>query len=237
MTDQWLAVGLMLAIAGGCSGQRHTVVVATKKPIVVTAAALPAAPPRQVVLPDSEQLVNLLADPSTRDQTTRDVLAAAERGQPPVLLVVAALLFEKGDRDEAVFWHFLAMLRGQADAMRCTDVTAQPAISILSAQLGAKVNAYAYQNPEQLRVTVQKVLAWDRAHPYDYDPTWIAAHGLRAMSRALAAAIGDMPAREPVAPVEPREKWDEIILANRKDFESRANQSIDDAKSRGNRPR
>jgi hypothetical protein len=116
----------------------------------------------------------------SRAQSVAAVLSAPQRYAPPLLGTLAAVLFAHVDRDEAVFWYHAGQLRARFDANRCTDPTAGAAVAALRERNGAPINRHAFADPQRLRATVERVVAWDRRTPYDYDHRWINLHGMGA---------------------------------------------------------
>jgi ankyrin repeat protein len=191
-----------------------------------TSATPNRKPPNRPELGDSNHLAGLLADSATREQAINLVLSAAERVQPHVLYLVSSLLYEQGKQADAVFWFHLAMLRAYADAERCTDATTRQSVTILNMDFGPRIQDYAYRDPGALHKTIGRVLAWDRAHPYDYDPCWISADGLGV--QANGGSNDDDAGHANVAPAEPRRTSAEIIAQNRIDFEAAFEEAIED---------
>lgn len=80
----------------------------------------------------------------------------------------AAGLFKQGQRDEAVFWYYLGQLRFRAyvKAHSKLDPSGAPALlTSLMATMGPPINQYAYGDLPALNRTIDRVLAWDDAHP------------------------------------------------------------------------
>jgi hypothetical protein len=112
------------------------------------------------------------------------VLAFPQAYAPPVLGALAAVLFARGERDEAAFWFYAAQLRARFDANRCADPTAAGAVGVLTRRYGPEINRHAFADPAGLRSTVERVVRWDRATPHDYDHRWINLHGMGVFTGA-----------------------------------------------------
>ena len=131
-----------------------------------------------------------------RAETVAAVLASPQAYVPPVLAALAAVLFADGRRDEAAFWFYAAQLRARFDANRCADPTAGAAVAALTQRYGPEINRHAFADPARLRATVERVVAWDRATPHDYEHRWINLHGMGAFTGAspLSRPAAEWPA-------------------------------------------
>ncbi len=117
------------------------------------------------------------------------VLGAPQSCAPPVLAATAAVLFARGERDEAAFWFYAAQLRARFDAERCADPTAGAAVAVLTQTYGPEINRHAFADPARLRATVERVVEWDRATPHDYDHRWIDLHSMGAFTGAAPTSL------------------------------------------------
>ena len=113
------------------------------------------------------------------------IIEHPEGFNPAVLFLLSYVLFQKGRKDEAMFWFYAGQLRARYDANRCADESAKTAVRDLNAKIGPYINPYAFQDLEKLKQTVAKVLEWDRMTPYLYDQRWINLHGMGAILSAL----------------------------------------------------
>jgi hypothetical protein len=133
------------------------------------------------------------------------VLATPQRYAPPVLAAAAAELFAAGRRDEAAFWFYAAQLRARFDANRAADPTAGAAVEVLSQHYGPRINRHAFSDPAGLWALVERVVAWDRATPHDYDHRWINLHGMGVFT---GATVLSRPAAQwPAIAEETREEY------------------------------
>jgi hypothetical protein len=145
------------------------------------------------------------AEQAWRAQTVAAVLAAPQTYPPPALAALAAVLFAEGRRDDGAFWFYAAQLRAHFDANRCADETVEGAAAILAQRYGSEINKYMFADPERLRETVGRVVAWDRATPHDYDHRWINLHGMGAFT-------GSGPLSRPES------EWDVIAEQTRREY-------------------
>lgn len=136
------------------------------------------------------------SDRALRAQMVDEVLALPQSSAPPVLVALAAALFADGRRDEAAFWFYAGQLRARFDANRSADPSASGAVAALTQRYGPEINRYAFADPDRLRATVERAVAWDRATPHDYDHRWIDLHGVAAFTGAglLSRPVAEWPA-------------------------------------------
>jgi hypothetical protein len=83
---------------------------------------------------------------------------------PENYLLLAKLLFERGEKDEAVFWFYVGQLRYRVYLATHPnlDPTGEPAIySVLFRSLSPPINQYAFGDIPKLLATIDRVLAWD----------------------------------------------------------------------------
>lgn len=117
----------------------------------------------------------------------------------------AALLFEDGKKDAAVFIFYLGQLgfRTHLLARRDLDPTGDPAIfASLSSVVGPTINQYAFGDIPQLARTIDAVLAYDQENPDTFtSPTEFAkAHadmrdGLVSMKTEMLAQADSIRAK------------------------------------------
>ncbi|MCE0762662.1 hypothetical protein LWC35_07030 [Pseudonocardia kujensis] len=145
-------------------------------------------------------------DPDVRRQVAELVQLEPERLAPPVLYALSEVLLDRGRPADAAFWFHAGQVRARFDARRCTDPTAAAAVEALDERFGGPVNRFAFTDPERLRRTVVRAVAWDRRTPHHYDHRWIALHG---MSAYLGSA-GPLSV--------PEEEWDALAARTRADY-------------------
>ncbi|WP_088332379.1 hypothetical protein [Lacimicrobium sp. SS2-24] len=140
------------------------------------------------------------------DQTTIDlVINQPENYIPPVLYVLSNSLFQKGDKEEGMFWFYAGQLRARSDANKALDKSARQAVSVLNQNFGPLINQYAFKDISVLERVVEKVVLWDSNTERKYDPRWISLHGMDAFSKSTVA-------------FEPKDKWKEINERSRNDY-------------------
>lgn len=165
-------------------------------------------------------------DPAQRAAQIAEIEAHSERYAPPIFYYLSSILFREGKKEKAAFWFYAGQLRGRYDANRCADATARGEIDILNMEFGQPINVYMMQkeNLDKLEQTIEKVLAWDKQTPHDYDQRWINLHGMGAMMESLEVAkdkgsavgfgqeqSGDKPAMMSL----PEDQWPQILQATR----------------------
>ena len=107
-------------------------------------------------------------------ESIETLMAGIEHKHPTAGFVLAKHLFEGGRKDEAVFWFYVAQLRYR------TYLSARPKddppsgeralFSSLMEVVGRPINEYAAGDIPALVATIDRVIAWDDAHPDDFAP-------------------------------------------------------------------
>jgi hypothetical protein len=145
-----------------------------------------------------------------RDATVDAIRASPERYPPPVLYALAHTLFQRGERDAAIFWYHAGQLRARFDVERCADPTVADVIMLLRGQYGDTINRYAFVEADLavLRSAVQRAVRWDRRTPHAYDHRWVNLHGVRAFAEP----------GQHVALSRPPQEWDRIASRVREDY-------------------
>ena len=106
----------------------------------------------------------------------------------------------------ALFWFYTAQLRARSDANKSLDPTTQQGVTELSNQFAKDINRYALGHLDELTITVNHVLTWDRQTKRYYDPRWVALHGQEAYTKTT---IG----------FKPQSEWPVIDELTRQGFE------------------
>jgi ankyrin repeat protein len=132
------------------------------------------------------------------------VIESPQSYSPPVLCQLAFTLFAQGDKDEAVFWFYAGVLRARSDAQKSNDISARQGVGVLN-MYGQHIHEYAFSDREKLLETIRRVVEWDKATPRDYDPRWIALHGMGAFLDSEVA-------------FEPPSEWDRINTETREAY-------------------
>ena len=107
-----------------------------------------------------------------------DILAARDRIQqqpdaitPMTLMVLAIRLYDIGERDDAVFWFYVAKhryttLAYSADVNAPALEAANSAMSAFNSLAGPYINSYAFCNVKKQQAANQRAYEWVRDHPY-----------------------------------------------------------------------
>lgn len=150
---------------------------------------------------------------SENDALIAQIEHEPENYAPPVLFVLAKVLFAKGNLDDAIFWFNAARLRGDFDASRCADPSARSAIPALVNSIPVALRRAQFDNLDKLTAIVDRVVQWDKSTPYNYEYRWINLHGLNALSSGLGdASANDKPLSLP------QEQWPALAEKNRMDY-------------------
>ena len=183
----------------------------------------------------SEKLMKSLqsTSQSVRDQAVQEVLDTPQSVIPPVLCQLSAVLFERGEKDEAAFWFQAGRLRARYDANRCADISAREAVGVLNQRYGPNVNKYLFQDDERLKRTVYRAVEWEEKTPHDYDHRWINLHGLHAIQSGL-----DPNGKSAKAPLSlPEDQWPRIAQETRDNYLKGLDQALETiAKIRAQQP-
>lgn len=75
---------------------------------------------------------------------------------------------------------YAGRLRAWYDVKRCTDNTVADAVPVLNQQLPDLLCLIQFEDLAKARQTVEKTIEWDWNIPHEYDPRWIALHGMGA---------------------------------------------------------
>ena len=152
----------------------------------------------------TERAVNGLL--SGDNQIFKEVLTDPNAYTPPVLFALAHQLYQQGEITPALFWYYTAQLRARSDANKSLDPTTQQGVTELSNQFAKDINRYALGHLDELTITVEHVLTWDRQTKRYYDPRWVALHGQEAYTKTT---IG----------FKPQSEWPVIDELTRQGFE------------------
>lgn len=100
------------------------------------------------------------------DDLTRDV----EHMHPVAMFFLAKRLTDAGKMDDALFWFYEGQLRWRAHLAKNKDAFEADVFERLFSDVGPDINRYAGQHIELWLATIDKVLAWDSAHPDELTP-------------------------------------------------------------------
>lgn len=152
-----------------------------------------------------------------RGHENDELIATIEKNSgdyaPPVLFVLARLLYKQGESEDAYFWFNAARLRGNFDAARCADESAKSAIAVLVAQIPVDLRREEFNDLDKLKDIIHRVVQWDETTPYHYDHRWINLHGMGAITAGTNNANGTSPAMSV-----PEDQWPELAKKMRDDY-------------------
>ena len=143
---------------------------------------------------------------SGSNQALEAVLTDPNSYEPPVLFALAQQLYNHGEITPALFWFYTAQLRARSDANKSQDPTTQQGVTQLSGQYGAEVNRYGLTHLDELKSTINHVLAWDAQSARYYNPRWVALSGADAYTKQEIA-------------FKPQEQWRKIDEETRNGFQ------------------
>ena len=156
------------------------------------------------------------------DAIVNDVEHNSSAYPPPVFFALAGFLYKRGDEDDAIFWFNAGRLRGNFDALRCTDPTARSAIPALVSQMPNELRKAQFSNLEKLKGIIANVIRWDETTPNNYDHRWINLHGMAAINNGLGDGTG------PSQPLTvPKENWEALAEQAREEFRKSLEQAIE----------
>jgi hypothetical protein len=147
------------------------------------------------------------------DEAIADVESKSGNYAPPVLFVLAGLLYKQGKSDDAIFWFNAARLRANFDAARCADESARSAVPALVGQIPIQLRRLQFDDLAKLKDIIHRVVQWDESTPYNYDYRWINLHGLDAIGSGLGNADAT---NKPLSL--PRGEWDALAQKTRADY-------------------
>lgn len=107
------------------------------------------------------------------DMNPEDIEANIAGEHPAVFYVLASKLFDRGERDEAVFWFYAGQLRYRTHLACNPDLPpdGDPALfGALSDVIGGEINRYAFGDLDTLTATLDRVIAWDSATDNRFTP-------------------------------------------------------------------
>jgi hypothetical protein len=131
---------------------------------------------------------------------------------PAVFFSLAAYLFDIGRTDDALFWLYAGRIRTQYDIKRCTDETVAGGYEELNMSVPDLLKLIQFENLDNTKRIVEKAIRWDRETPVNYDPRWIALHGMGAFMNSM-----DGNKKEPALTI-PEKDWKDAAEKNRKDY-------------------
>lgn len=138
--------------------------------------------------------------------TIKRVISQPNDFNPVVLYCLSSALLDAGEREQAAFWFYLGQLRGRSDANKSLDESAKQGMAVLNQRFGGPINQYAMKDIAKLKTTIDKVIQFDADNSRNYDPRWIALHGLDAFAAHGKVAF------------EPKTKWQDIDDKTRAEY-------------------
>lgn len=102
---------------------------------------------------------------------------------PPYLFELARRTFDT-DKQEAITWYLLGIVRSRYDALRCTDKTSHQGVLFLP-RLAPRVARALKEDKLLTRKAAAAALERESGFPADSNPYWICTHGLQAIGAAM----------------------------------------------------
>lgn len=150
-------------------------------------------------------------DDQAKEEMASQVDSAPEQYAPAVFFHLAVYLHHQGRSDEALQWLYRARIRTYFDIQRCTDHSVGDAGAKLNQVVPSVLKLEQFMDLEKSKRFMQAAIQWDRDTPHDYDPRWIALHGIEA----------SLP-ESPTVPQEPltipEEQWEALAEQHRRDY-------------------
>ncbi|MGJ3243394.1 MAG: hypothetical protein ACFE0O_10635 [Opitutales bacterium] len=134
-------------------------------------------------------------------QALRQVIEQPGDFNPPTLALAAYALHNRYP-ERAMYFFYLAQLRARSDINKSLEPSTEAAMSVINESVGPFINRYAFNDIPRLRQIIRRVLEADVTLPRNYDPRWVALHGLGAFSRETI-------------PFHPEERWATINARTR----------------------
>lgn len=130
---------------------------------------------------------------------TVNLTAGLENQHPAAYYKAAALMFEDGDKDQAVFWFYAGQLRYRAHLACHPDLKpdGDPALfASLSESVGRPINEYAFGDPSALAASIGKVLDWDAETVNGFTSKTDCAEAIETTRTGLAGLRDEVLARQ-----------------------------------------
>ena len=138
-------------------------------------------------------------DKALKDRTINKILSKPNDYNPMAMFAFSKELYDRGRKKEAVFWFYVAQLRGRYDGNLCLDSTARGIVAILTGVYGPEIKSYAAQNKDTLAATIRKVVNFVKTNEETYDHRWIYLQGRDAAQNVNRKII-----------IQPKDKWPAI---------------------------
>jgi hypothetical protein len=98
-------------------------------------------------------------DAAVANAAADELIRSADRAEPLSLMLASSRLFQRGDRDNAVYWFYAGQLRARYSP-QLTGENAQ-LIAIFLMTIGEPINAYAMRDIKKMTPVLDRVLKWD----------------------------------------------------------------------------
>jgi hypothetical protein len=127
-------------------------------------------------LPAKDRLKS--CDPHIALAAAKEILGDPKTLKEPLeMLSPAFILFQNGEKDEAVFWFYAAQLRVRYQLAFEKGNRGQ-LLSIMLMTIGPPINNYAFQDVRKLDRIIDRVLEWDKITPNPFRETLINSSAL-----------------------------------------------------------
>lgn len=131
-------------------------------PLALLAKGLRTGGPDEVAEADRLQAKAAALDPISFAPAAEVVVGMPQRRAPDILMF-AIRLYREGDRDEAVFWSYVAMMRAELE--RASGVEISDGETQAFGAVNEQIVRYATGNMSLFSANLDRVLAWNEAHP------------------------------------------------------------------------
>ena len=98
-------------------------------------------------------------DEAVSRAAVNEVLENPQRVEPLMLILTAAKLFERGDKDSAVFWFYAGQLRARYAPPLPGEK--KNVVETFTMTVGQTINAYATHDIPRLGIAIDQALDWD----------------------------------------------------------------------------
>lgn len=189
--------------------------------VYVTPYYAPGNPPRINIGLDFQHL--LASDKREDVLAARDRIAAdPARISPMSMMVLAIRLYDVGERDESVFWHYVAKNRfytliNAVDSDKSGLFDVRQAMSAFVELAGPYHNSYAFCDREKQQAIAKRAIDWVEAHPYaviDHPKMVPLPGGTQENIRKTIAQLREMQQKEAALINDPAE-WQQFAQQRR----------------------
>ncbi len=132
-----------------------------------------------------------LDDKALADQSVAELRAGITDKHPATYMVLAARLFQQGDKPEAVKWFYVGQIRYRAflKANPDLDPSGDPALfASLMESVGRPLNEYIGGDVDQWVATIDDAIDWHDSHPDGF----LGKDQHRALYASVIAGLKDM---------------------------------------------